>query len=59
MIRKGKNHDPLKIELFDLSKDESESDDLATKHPDVVNEIKDIMEKEHMPSQYFPIKVID
>jgi len=59
MIRKGKNHDPLKIELFDLSKDESESDDLATKHPDVVNEIKDIMEKEHIPSQYFPIKVID
>ena len=59
MIRKGKNHDPLKIELFDLSKDESESDDLATKHPDVVNKIKDIMEKEHIPSQYFPIKVID
>ncbi len=59
MIRKGKNHDPLKIELFDLSKDESESDDLATKHPDVVNQIKDIMEKEHTPSPYFPIKVID
>jgi arylsulfatase A-like enzyme len=59
MIRKGKNHDPLKIELFDLSKDESESDDLATKHPDVVNQIRDIMEKEHIPSQYFPIKVID
>ena len=59
MIRKGKNHDPLKIELFDLSKDESESDDLATKHPDVVNKIKDIMEKEHTPSPYFPIKVID
>ena len=59
MIRKGKNHDPLKIELFDLSKDESESEDLATKHPDVVNQIKDIMEKEHIPSQYFPIKVID
>jgi arylsulfatase A-like enzyme len=59
MIRKGKNHDPLKIELFDLSKDESESEDLATKHPDVVNEIKEIMSKEHIPSQYFPIKVID
>ena len=59
MIRKGKNHDPLKIELFDLSKDESESEDLALKHPDVVNKIKDIMEKEHTPSPYFPIKVID
>ena len=59
MIRKGKNHDPLKIELFDLYKDESESEDLATKHPDVVNEIKKIMSKEHIPSQYFPIKIID
>ncbi|MDC1005492.1 arylsulfatase [Opitutales bacterium] len=59
MIRKGNNHDPLKVELFDLSTDESESDDLASKHPDVVNKIKDIMEKEHTPSQYFPIKVID
>ena len=59
MIRKGKNHDPLKIELFDLSKDESESEDLATKHPNVVQQIKEIMEKEHIPSQYFPIKVID
>ena len=59
MIRKGKNHDPLKIELFDLSKDESESEDLAKKHPDVVNKIKNIMEKEHTPSEYFPIKVID
>jgi arylsulfatase A-like enzyme len=59
MIRKGKNHDPLKIELFDLSKDEPESDDLAQKHPDVVNKIKEIMKKEHTPSPYFPIKVID
>lgn len=59
MIRKGKNHDPLKIELFDLSKDESESEDLATKHPDIVNQIKDIMVKEHIPSKEFPIKIID
>jgi arylsulfatase len=53
MLRKGKNHDPLKIELYDLSKDESESEDLATKHPDVVNQIRDIMEKEHIPSNIF------
>jgi hypothetical protein len=59
MLRKGKNHDPLKIELFDLSKDESESEDLAQKHPDVVNQIKDIMVKEHIPSKEFPIKIID
>ena len=59
MLRKGKNHDPLKIELYDLSKDESESEDLAQKHPEVVKQIKDIMVKEHIPSKEFPIKVID
>jgi len=59
MLRKGKNHDPLKIELYDLSKDESESEDLAQKHPAVVNQIKDIMVKEHIPSKEFPIKIID
>ena len=56
---KRKNHDPLKIELYDLSKDESESNDLAKKHPDIVNQIKKIMIKEHIPSKEFPIKIID
>jgi hypothetical protein len=46
MLRKGKNHDPLKIEFYDLSKDESESEDLAKSIPDIVNQIKDIMVKE-------------
>jgi hypothetical protein len=59
MLRKGKNHDPLKIELYDLSIDESESNDLAKKHPDIVNQIKNIMIKEHIPSKEFPIKIID
>jgi arylsulfatase A len=59
MIRKGKNHDPLKIELYDLSKDESESTDLASQYPEVVERIRDLMAKEHTPSKEFPIEVID
>ena len=59
MIRKGKNHDPLKIQLYDLSNDESESIDLALDHPDVVKLIQELMVKEHIPSKEFPIKVID
>ena len=59
MIRKGKNHDPLKIELYDLSTDQSESQDLADKHPGIVQRIKKIMQEEHVASQEFPIPVID
>jgi hypothetical protein len=32
---------------------------LAKKHPDIVNQIKNIMIKEHIPSKEFPIKIID
>lgn len=59
MIRKGKNHDPLKIELYDLSVDESETEDLASKHPDIVDKIKKMMTDLHVPSKEFPIAVID
>lgn len=59
MLRKGKNHDPLKIELYDLEKDVSESNDLASKNPEVVKRLKKLMEDQHVPSKEFPIHVID
>ncbi len=59
MLRKGKNHDPLKIELYDLEEDVSESNDLASKNPEVVKRLKKLMEEQHVPSKEFPIRVID
>ncbi len=59
MLRKGKNHDPLKIELYDLEKDVSESNDLASKNPEVVKRLKKLMEDQHVPSKEFPMHVID
>ena len=59
MLRKGKNHDPLKIELYDLEKDVSESNDLASKNPEVVKRLKKLMEEQHVPSKEFPMHVID
>ena len=59
MLRKGKNHDPLKIELYNLSVDESETEDLAPDHPDIVDKIKKMMTDLHVPSKEFPIAVID
>ena len=59
MLRKGKNQDPLKIELYDLQKDPSESTDLASKHPEVVERIRKLMAEQHVPSPHFPMKPID
>jgi arylsulfatase len=59
MLRKGKNHDPLKIELYDLEKDVSESNDLASENPQIVKRLKKLMEDQHVPSKEFPIHVID
>ena len=59
MLRKGKNHDPLKIELYDLDSDPSESTDLAAKYPEVVERIRKLMAEQHVPSPHFPMKPID
>jgi len=49
----------LELELFDLSADESESIDLASKYPAIVSKMEDIMKNEHVPSFEFPMKRID
>ena len=49
----------LELALYDLSTDESESIDLASKHPDIVSKIEEIMKNEHVPSLEFPMKGID
>ncbi len=59
MLRKEKKHNPLKIELYDLSMDEAESLDVAKKYPKIVSKIEFIMKNEHVPSNEFPISVID
>jgi len=59
MLRKGEKYDPLKTELYDLSVDETETLDLAEKYPKIVSKIESIMKNEHMPSNEFPIPVID
>ena len=37
----------LKTQLFDLSKDIQEQNDVAAEHPDIVRKLEDIMKKEH------------
>jgi arylsulfatase A len=47
---------PAEIELYNLRTDESETNNVAAAHPDIVARLGAIMENEHVPSKDFPIK---
>ena len=46
-------------ELYDLSQDPSEENDVATANPAVVAQAEKILAEEHTPSKLFPIPVLD
>ena len=58
-VRQNLAQGKVKTELYDLAKDESESTDLAAKHPDIVARLEGIMKREHTPSADFPLQAID
>ena len=51
-ILKGKT----KFELYDLSNDLGEKNDIADQHPEIVAKIKAIMDQEHVPTKLFKMK---
>ena len=62
-VRKGKwkavklkcfNEAKTRIELYDLSKDVGEENDIASDHPEIVKELVDIMERAHVENEDFP-----
>ena len=57
--RKKSDKEKLRIQLYDLEKDISESEDVAAKNPEVVARIRKLLEQEHTPSKFFPIKPLD
>ncbi len=48
-----------KIELFDLSKDEKETENVASKNPKIVNQISEIMQREHIESENWKDKKVE
>jgi arylsulfatase A len=58
-IRTDLNKGGKGLELYDLSKDIGEKDNVAAKQPDVVKRILEIMRREHSPSVLFPMKGLD
>jgi len=44
-----------KIELYDLSQDLGETSDVSDEHPEIVQQMLEIMRKAHVPSERFPL----
>ncbi|MCD6598201.1 MAG: arylsulfatase [Bacteroidales bacterium] len=45
----------MDIELYDLEKDIKEENNVASENPEIVKQMEDIMIKEHVPSEMFPL----
>ncbi len=58
LLRKN-NMNPLKIELYNLDKDPNESKDVASAHPEVVEQIRKLMKDQHTASEWYPIPILD
>ncbi len=58
-LKKRGEEPSLRIELYDLEADPSESKDVAAAHSEIVAEIEALMKSERVPSEDFPIPVLD
>lgn len=47
------------LELYDLSKDESESNNIAANHPDIIAEMESILKTARTPSENWPVEELD
>jgi len=58
-VRRNLHQGNTRIELYNLATDIGERVDLADKYPDIVRLFTQIMQREHTPSDVFPVKVLD
>ena len=56
---KQKNPPAPATELYNLAKDPSESTNVATENPGIVENLLSIAKEQHVPSTLFPIRVLD
>lgn len=56
-VRKNIFEGNLKLELYDLKEDMTESVDVADEHPEIIAQIEAIMKKEHTPAEIEKFKI--
>jgi arylsulfatase A len=58
-VRQNLAKGAVKTELYNLATDESEKNDVAAKHPEVLARLEKRMKEQHTPSPNFPLQAID
>ena len=58
-VRQQLGRGRLQTELYNIAEDIAESNDVAADHPDVVGKLEQLMAEQHVPSELFPLKVLD
>jgi arylsulfatase len=58
-VRQNLGKGVVATELYDLANDESETTNLAAKHPDVLARMENLLKEQHTPSADFPLQAID
>ena len=58
-IRQSMHKGNMKIQLFNLADDLGETNDLAARHPEIVERMAKIMREQRTPSKVFPFKALD
>lgn len=58
-VRQKMTQGNLKIELYNLAADLSESKDISAENPQVVERIRAIMDSQHTPTNLWPLKGVD
>jgi len=59
-VRQGLFKNPTaQLELYDLSVDIAESNDLAEQYPEIVKTLDSLMQTSHIPSEIFPFPALD
>ena len=58
-IRVGLHRKINRIELYDLSEDAGEKNNVAATHPDLIKQFAELFAREHSPSDLFPLRALD
>lgn len=58
-LRQNINKGNTNLQLYDLADNPAEQHNVAEDHPDIIAKMEQIMAKEHVPSEAFPLKAID